>query len=68
MVRSVAVSGLAGWVLLSTVVLAVPNLDQATARRDSARLDRGGTVLPPGLALAFNVGIAAARTGAAWRP
>jgi amino acid transporter len=63
MVRSVAVSGLAGWVLLSAVVLAVPNLDEAAARGEFSFAWIMRTVLPPALAFALNVGIALAQYG-----
>ncbi len=63
MVRSVAVSGLAGWVLLSAVVLAIPNLDEAAAQGELTFAWIMKTVLPPRLALAFNVGIALAQYG-----
>ena len=47
MVRSVAVSGVAGWVLLSAVVLAIPNLDEAAARGEYlVRLDHEDRFAP----------------------
>src|SRR5262249_28483199 len=57
MVRSVAVSGLAGWAMLAAVVLAIPDLDAAAARGEQAFAWIMGTVLPPGLALVLNTGI-----------
>ena len=68
MVRSVAVSGLAGWVLLSAVVLAIPDLDEAAAQGEFTFAWIMKTVLPPRLAVAFNVGITLRSTAAAWRP
>ena len=44
-VRSVLVSGLAGWVMLSAVVLAMPDLDEAARQgRGGVPLDRCGAV------------------------
>src|SRR5262249_37938413 len=63
MVRSVAVSGLAGWVMLSAVVLAIPDLDEAAARGEHAFAWIMAAVLPRGLALGLNTGIALAQYG-----
>jgi amino acid transporter len=63
MVRSVAVSGLAGWAMLAAVVLAIPDLDAAAARGEQAFAWIMGTVLPPGLALVLNTGILLAQYG-----
>ena len=63
MVRSVAASGLAGWAMLSAVVLAAPGLDEAASRGDRAFAWIVGSVLPPGLALALDIGIALAQYG-----
>jgi amino acid transporter len=61
MVRAVAVSGVAGWVMLAAVVLAVPDLDVAAARGEYAFAWIMGAVLPGRLALALNVGIVVAQ-------
>jgi amino acid transporter len=60
-VRSVLISGLAGWVMLAAVVLAMPSLDEAAARGEGAfrwTLERG---LPRPLALALIGAIAVAQ-------
>lgn len=60
-VRSVLVSGLAGWFMLAAVVLAMPSLGEAAARGEGAfrwTLERG---LPRPLALALVVAIALAQ-------
>ena len=61
MVRAVAVSGLAGWVMLAAVVLAVPDLDVAAARGEYAFAWIMRAVLPGRLALVFYVGIVLAQ-------
>jgi len=62
-VRSVAVAGLAGWVMLAAVVLAVPDLSLLAARGDQAFPWALRLVLPPGLVAALAVGIALAMYG-----
>lgn len=56
-VRSVAVSGIVGWIMLCAVVLAAPNLDQAAQRGDGAFVWIVESVLPRPLAVALLVGI-----------
>ena len=60
-VRSVAGLGLAGWVLLSAVVLAIPNLDEAAAQGEGAFVWIMRRCCPRTLALALYVGIALAQ-------
>jgi amino acid transporter len=60
-VRSVLVSGLFGWAMLSAVVLAAPDPVAAAATGDSAFTFIVGSVLPRGLAIALFVGIALAQ-------
>jgi amino acid transporter len=62
-VRSVLVSGLAGWVMLSAVVMAVPDPSSVAARGDGAFPFALATVLPRWLCAAFGMGIAAAMYG-----
>ena len=63
MVRSVAVSGLAGWAMLSAVVIAAPGLDEAASQGDRAFAWIVGSTLPPGLALVLDAGIVLAQYG-----
>src|SRR5262249_39003074 len=58
-VRSVAISGLAGWVLLSAVVLAAPDIGGAAALRGGAFPRRGVPLVPPlaPAGLTFGVGL-----------
>jgi amino acid transporter len=60
-VRSVLISGICGWVMLSSFVLAMPDLEQAAAAGDRVFFWTIGTVFPGWLALAFYVGIAVAQ-------
>jgi amino acid transporter len=60
-VRSVLVSGLAGWLMLSAVVLAAPDMDAAAARGQGAFPWILGRVLPGPLALTLTLGIAVAQ-------
>ena len=60
-VRSVALSGLVGWALLASVVLAAPDLGEAAARGEGAFLSIVDGVLPRRLATALTVGIVAAQ-------
>jgi amino acid transporter len=60
-VRSVLVSGLAGWALLATVVLAAPSLAGAASRGEGAFLWIVGSVLPGPVALALVAAIALAQ-------
>ncbi len=60
-VRSVLVSGVAGWILLAAVVLAAPSLPEAAARGEGAFLSIMDGVLPRPLAVAFIAGIVLAQ-------
>ncbi|AGA29361.1 amino acid permease [Singulisphaera acidiphila] len=60
-VRSVVISGLAGWVLLSAVVLAAPDLGEAAAQGEGAFLSIVDRVLPGPIALFLTVGIVMAQ-------
>jgi amino acid transporter len=60
-VRSVLVSGLFGWAMLSAVVLAAPDPVAAAAAGDSAFTTILGAVLPRGLSIALFAGIALAQ-------
>jgi amino acid transporter len=60
-VRSVLVSGIAGWILLSTVVLAAPSLPQAAAQGEKAFLSIIRSVLPGQLVMSLVVGIVVAQ-------
>ena len=60
-VRSVLVSGVAGWVLLCAVVLAAPSLSDAAAQGEGAFLWIMTGVLPRALAVALCVGIVVAQ-------
>jgi amino acid transporter len=56
-VRSVLVSGIAGWAMLAAVVCAVPDLGAAAAQGDRAFAWIVASVLPPGVAFAIEAGI-----------
>lgn len=60
-VRSVLVSGIAGWVLLSTMVMAAPNLASAAATGEGAFLSIMNHVLPRTLFIALVTGIVIAQ-------
>ncbi|MGP0065401.1 MAG: amino acid permease, partial [Isosphaeraceae bacterium] len=60
-VRSVLVSGLAGWIFLSAVVLAAPSLSQAAAQGEGAFLWILSSVLPPSLVVLLCAGIVMAQ-------
>ncbi len=60
-VRSVVVSGVFGWVMLSALVLAIPDMDRAAAQGENAFHAIMGEVLPHGLAVALYVGIGVAQ-------
>jgi amino acid transporter len=60
-VRSVLVSGVAGWILLAAVVLAAPSLPDAAAKGEGAFLWIMGSVLPRPLVLALGAGIVLAQ-------
>jgi amino acid transporter len=60
-VRSVWISGLVGWVLLAAVVLAAPDLAEASARGEGAFLGVVDQVLPALLATVLTVGIIVAQ-------
>jgi amino acid transporter len=59
-VTAVAVSGLAGWVMLSAVVMAIPDLERAAAMGPRSFGWIVGSVLPRGLAYLIYIGIAVA--------
>ncbi len=59
-VRSVLVSGLVGWIMLSALVLAIPDMDRAAALGDTVFYRVIEEVLPRPLAAAMFVGIATA--------
>lgn len=60
-VSAVAVSGLAGWVMLSAVVMAIPDLERAAAMGPASFGWIVGGVLPRGMAYLIYVGIAVAQ-------
>ena len=60
-VRSVLVSGIFGWVLLSAIVLAMPNLNEAAAQGGNVFYWVVNRTLPPALAKALYLGIGAAQ-------
>ncbi len=60
-VRSVMVSGVAGWIMLAAVVLAIDDIDRAAARGEGAFLFILDRALPGGLTVALAAGIALAQ-------
>lgn len=60
-VQAVAVSGLAGWLMLCAVVVAIPDLDHAASLGAGAFTWSVGAVLPRPLAYALLAGIAVAQ-------
>ncbi len=60
-VRSVAVSGVCGWIMLMAVVLAIPDLDEAAAQGSNSFHWIVESVLPAGLWKALAVGIVIAQ-------
>lgn len=60
-VRSVLVSGIAGWVMLCAIVLAAPDVSQAAAQGSGAFFWIMNSVLPAGLAKALYLGIGLAQ-------
>ncbi len=60
-VRSVLVSGIAGWLLLGTAVLAAPSLSDAAAQGEGAFLWIMRGVLPRPMAVALGAGIVVAQ-------
>ncbi len=60
-VRSVLVSGVAGWVMLMAIVLAIPNLDDAARKGDQAFFWTMGEVVPTGPARMLLGGIVLAQ-------
>jgi amino acid transporter len=60
-VRSVAVSGIAGWIMLAAVVLAVPDMNAAAAQGQNSFHWIVASVLPPGLWTVLAAGIAIAQ-------
>jgi amino acid transporter len=60
-VRSVAVSGVFGWVMLCAVVLAAPNVEATARRGEGAFLAITDAVLPEALAVTLYLGIAVAQ-------
>jgi amino acid transporter len=61
MVRSVFVSGIAGWFMLAVVVAAIPDLDAAAAAGEQAFVTGVNAVIRPGLAVTLYLGIALAQ-------
>lgn len=59
--RSVLVSGIAGWMMLSAIVLAMPNLDQAASQGANVFFWVIGEVLPGWLSILLLIGIAIAQ-------
>ncbi len=60
-VRSVLVSGVFGWIMLSALVLAIPDMDAAAAQGENAFHFIMGEVFPIGLAIPIYVGIGIAQ-------
>lgn len=60
-VRSVLVSGVAGWIMLAAVVLAIPDMDETAARGEGAFLGTLKDVLPRGTAATLTLGIVVAQ-------
>jgi len=60
-VRSVAVSGVCGWIMLSAVVLAIPNMDAAAAQGANSFHYIVAQVLPAGVWQALALGIVIAQ-------
>jgi amino acid transporter len=60
-VRSVLVSGIAGWVMLIAIVLAIPDMNAAAQLGEGAFAGTVNEVLPKGLAIALFVGIGLAQ-------
>jgi len=60
-VQSVVVSGIAGWVMLCAIVLAMPSTREAAAQGDKVFYWTMDQVLPKGLKLTLYVGIAIAQ-------
>jgi amino acid transporter len=60
-VRSVVVSGIAGWVMLVAIVLAIPNMDAAARQGDAAFYETMRSVLPSSLVGLLFGGIAIAQ-------
>ena len=60
-VRSVVVSGIFGWLMLSAVVLAMPDMDQAATAGDTVFVSTLIATLPPWLVLALVGSIALAQ-------
>ncbi|EYF04261.1 amino acid permease [Chondromyces apiculatus] len=60
-VRAVLVSGVFGWIMLSSIVLAIPDMDAAAAKGGDAFFWIVEHVLPRPLAIALYVGIAIAQ-------
>lgn len=61
MIRSVLVSGVAGWIMLSAVVLAMPDLSAVAQKGDGAFVAAITEVLPVSFATALFAGIAVAQ-------
>ncbi len=60
-IHSVLVSGVAGWILLSAIVMAAPNLADAASTGEGAFLSIMTSVLPKPLFVALGCGIAVAQ-------
>src|SRR5205823_6245586 len=59
-VRSVLVSGVGGWIMLSAIVLAAPDLDEAASKGDESFLWILGEIVPEPLRVVLYVGLVAA--------
>jgi len=60
-VSSVLISGVAGWIMLCAIVLAIPDMAQTAARGDKAFYSMFDAVLPRSLGLTLYVGIVVAQ-------
>jgi amino acid transporter len=60
-VRSVVVSGLFGWIMLSAMVMAIPDMKEAAAQGGNAFYWMIGKVLPSGLSIVLMIGIGIAQ-------
>jgi amino acid transporter len=60
-VRSVLVSGVFGWIMLSAIVMAVPDMDAAAAQGKESFFYIAGAVLPSGVKLSLFFGIVVAQ-------
>lgn len=60
-IRAVVVSGVFGWLMLSSIVLAIPDMDAAAAKGADVFFWTMDSVIPRGLAIALYAGIAIAQ-------